>query len=345
MRDLAACSPTTTGWTSPAGSLSEATGVSNVVAGEFTIVGRGVNPSGQPEGWVAHLGVRAPATTVSTTTATARSTFPTDPGCHLAPAISEQIRLPGRARQRRRRRHRPPRRRRLRRAASDRDRAARLLGRDRQRRRRLVDFPADPGCASAQSPIENPECSNGIDDDGDGPIDHPADAQCVRPSDRERAARLQRRARQRRRRLRPTSRPTPQCVSNGDLSEHPQCSDGRRQRRRRRDVDYPAEYPDCVGADDPIEAAAVRRRRRQRRRRRDRLPGRYRLLERRGGEREPVRRDEPGAAVVDRTSRALFFVDTHHGRAAADQREGAGCRRRRASRSAAARSWSPTRRA
>src|SRR5262249_24192763 len=35
----------------------------------------------------------------------------------------------------------------------------------------LVDFPADPGCLSVTSNLENPACDNGLDDDGDGGID------------------------------------------------------------------------------------------------------------------------------------------------------------------------------
>lgn len=40
-----------------------------------------------------------------------------------------------------------------------------------------VDFPADPGCASAGSPFESPQCKDGRDNDGDGLIDL-ADPQC-----------------------------------------------------------------------------------------------------------------------------------------------------------------------
>ncbi len=35
----------------------------------------------------------------------------------------------------------------------------------------LIDFPADPGCASAASNDESPRCQDGIDNDGDGRID------------------------------------------------------------------------------------------------------------------------------------------------------------------------------
>jgi len=60
----------------------------------------------------------------------------------------------------------------------------------------LADFPADPGCASAASELEDPKCDDGLDNDGDGGTDWdgagmgPADPQCIlTPSrDRESAA-------------------------------------------------------------------------------------------------------------------------------------------------------------
>jgi hypothetical protein len=42
-----------------------------------------------------------------------------------------------------------------------------------------VDFPVDAGCADAVSDLENPECGDGIDNDGDGATDFPADAGCA----------------------------------------------------------------------------------------------------------------------------------------------------------------------
>ena len=44
-----------------------------------------------------------------------------------------------------------------------------------------IDFPADGGCQTAEAPAEAPQCSNGIDDDGDGDIDYPADNSCRGP--------------------------------------------------------------------------------------------------------------------------------------------------------------------
>ena len=31
--------------------------------------------------------------------------------------------------------------------------------------------------------VRTPQCSNGVDDDGDGKVDYPADAQCAAPAD------------------------------------------------------------------------------------------------------------------------------------------------------------------
>jgi hypothetical protein len=46
----------------------------------------------------------------------------------------------------------------------------------------LVDHPADPGCAGLGRPSESPACDDGIDDDGDGLIDFPEDPGCARAS-------------------------------------------------------------------------------------------------------------------------------------------------------------------
>jgi hypothetical protein len=47
----------------------------------------------------------------------------------------------------------------------------------------LIDYRADgtgdPGCASPASPTESPACNDGIDNDGDGLIDYPNDPGCV----------------------------------------------------------------------------------------------------------------------------------------------------------------------
>lgn len=53
----------------------------------------------------------------------------------------------------------------------------------------LVDHPADPGCTSAEDPSEAPECADAIDNDGDTRIDYPADPECASPEGvRERGA-------------------------------------------------------------------------------------------------------------------------------------------------------------
>lgn len=42
-----------------------------------------------------------------------------------------------------------------------------------------IDFPADTGCVSDQDNDEiNPQCNDGIDNDGDGTVDHPGDRGC-----------------------------------------------------------------------------------------------------------------------------------------------------------------------
>lgn len=47
----------------------------------------------------------------------------------------------------------------------------------------LIDFPADPGCRAPQQFTEATECSDGIDNDGDGLIDFPADPDCYSAND------------------------------------------------------------------------------------------------------------------------------------------------------------------
>jgi len=47
----------------------------------------------------------------------------------------------------------------------------------------LIDFPADPGCRAASTNIENPECNDGISNDADGLIDFPNDPGCHSRSD------------------------------------------------------------------------------------------------------------------------------------------------------------------
>jgi PKD repeat protein len=46
----------------------------------------------------------------------------------------------------------------------------------------LIDFPADPGCAFPSSDVEAPACDDGIDNEGDGKTDYPEDDECPSPS-------------------------------------------------------------------------------------------------------------------------------------------------------------------
>ena len=46
----------------------------------------------------------------------------------------------------------------------------------------LIDFPNDPGCLDAMR-VEAPQCSDGVDNDGDTLIDFPNDPQCAYPQD------------------------------------------------------------------------------------------------------------------------------------------------------------------
>jgi photosystem II stability/assembly factor-like uncharacterized protein len=59
----------------------------------------------------------------------------------------------------------------------------------------LTDHPADPGCASASSDLENPACDDDLDNEGDGTMDWnggpggvPADPHCTRASRRRETA-------------------------------------------------------------------------------------------------------------------------------------------------------------
>ena len=48
----------------------------------------------------------------------------------------------------------------------------------------FVDFPADPGCSSATDRSEDSTaCSDGLDNDGDGDVDYPDDPECSSPDD------------------------------------------------------------------------------------------------------------------------------------------------------------------
>ncbi len=46
----------------------------------------------------------------------------------------------------------------------------------------LADHPNDPGCANVLGELENPQCNDGVDNDGDGQVDL-ADSDCAQASD------------------------------------------------------------------------------------------------------------------------------------------------------------------
>lgn len=86
----------------------------------------------------------------------------------------------------------------------------------------LTDFPNDPGCTSASDTTESntfPQCSDWIDNDGDGAIDFPADSGCTGLSD--------------------NSEQTPQCADGIDND-----GDGT--------TDYPADKG-CTSSNDNTE--------------------------------------------------------------------------------------------
>jgi probable HAF family extracellular repeat protein len=219
MRDLASVLALDYGLDLGGWILNVAHGVSDVGPdGEFTVVGEGTNPSGEPEGWVAFLVPPAcsdgedndldldtdfPADAQCWSAVDlseledcsdgidndgdGQTDHPDDPGCPNPVALIEDP------------------------ACDDNvDNDSDLL----------TDHPDDPGCTSPADLSEVADCSDGIDNDGDGDVDHPADSDCSDPSD-----------------------PT----------EAPECSDGVDNDGDGR-IDAVEEYPDCVSPDDPIEA-------------------------------------------------------------------------------------------
>ncbi len=305
MRDLASVLTSDygldlTGWV-----LVEALGVSDVVANSFRVVGRGVDPQGNPQGWVAYL-TPPPCSNGTDDDLDGSTDYPNDPGCWSPGDHSEQFDCQD---------------------GIDDDGDG------------DVDFPADSGCWSATDSTERPDCSNGIDDDGDGPTDHPsdpgcftpdwplenpqcsdginndadasidypADAQCVRASDLSEVA--------------DCSDgldddgdgdidfpADAQCDSAADLSENPQCSDGVDNDVDGR-VDYPVQYPGCVALDDAFEKAQCS----------DGVDNDNDGFtdhpadtgcSSAASESEKPFVAQPGLVAVDRESRAVFFVNT-----------------------------------
>jgi probable HAF family extracellular repeat protein len=308
MRDLKAVLSSDYGLDLSGWVLSEATGISDVVSGEFSVVGRGINPQGDPEGWIAVL-VTPACRDGSDNDSDTFTDHPADPGCTSPVDWSEeadcndgidndgdgQIDYPA-------------------------DGGCTSAGDPTEQRDcsdgldndgdGLFDFPADPGCASVSSAIEDPACSNGLDDDLDLDVDHPADAQCLAPSD-----------------LSETEDCSdgldndedglfdfpadPECESALDQSEASQCSDGIDNDANGL-VDYPEEYPACSGPADPIEAPQC-----------DDgidndLDGQIDLLDADcaspdGVNESPVTLSEGDLVAVDRFTRAVFRVDTGTG--------------------------------
>jgi probable HAF family extracellular repeat protein len=235
-----------TGWV-----LSEATAISNVTGGAFTIVGTGIDPQGNPEGWVAFLATPACRDGVDNDGDGAID-YPGDPGCTSPADWSESfdcsdgldndgdgdVDFPADAG--------------CESASDPTERPDCSDGIDNDGDT-FVDYPQDRGCAGPASPIENPACQNGIDDDLDGAVDYPADPQCTAPSD---ASEI------------PDCSDgldndgdgfvdfpaDPQCESAADLSEAGQCADGLDNDGDGR-IDYPEQYPGCTDPNDPIEAA------------------------------------------------------------------------------------------
>jgi len=251
MRDLKTVLADDYGLETPGWVLSEATGISDVVAGELAIAGNGINPQGEPEGWVAFLRPTA-CSNGSDDDGDTLIDHPADPGCTAPSDWSEtadcndgldndgdgDTDYPADAG-----------------CVSASDATERLdcsdgVDNDGDT---FTDHPQDPGCADPASPVEDPACQNGLDDDLDLDVDHPDDAGCGAPWD-------------------PSETPDcsdgldndgdghtdfpadPECESAADLSEAGQCADGL-DNDGDGQIDYPAQYPGCTDAADPIEAA------------------------------------------------------------------------------------------
>ncbi|MPZ01013.1 MAG: hypothetical protein GEU97_24220 [Actinophytocola sp.] len=83
-----------------------------------------------------------------------------------------------------------------------------------------IDYPDDPGCDSPEDDSEspNPQCSDGVDNDGDGKVDYPEDPGCEDPRDDD----------------------------ESDNGGQPECSDGVDN-----DGDKKIDYPDDPGCESP----------------------------------------------------------------------------------------------
>lgn len=94
----------------------------------------------------------------------------------------------------------------------------------------LIDHPDDPGCSSPEDDDERspgPACSDGVDNDGDGKTDYPSDPGCLAPNQDDETDDC------------PDGENCPQCANGID-------DDGNGQ------TDYPDD-PGCMAASDPTE--------------------------------------------------------------------------------------------
>jgi hypothetical protein len=95
----------------------------------------------------------------------------------------------------------------------------------------LIDFPADPGCTSADDDTEDslpsPQCNDGRDNDGDGKVDYPNDPGCYAPQQDDE---------------------TDDCPNGPGC---PQCSDGK-DNDNNGIIDFPGD-PGCTAASDTDE--------------------------------------------------------------------------------------------
>jgi probable HAF family extracellular repeat protein len=236
------------GWT-----LVDARGVSNKnAAGEFTIVGAGVNSGGDPEGYVARLSPTACNDGIDND-GDGQTDFPSDAGCTRRADRSElpdcadgldqdgdgQADYPADAQ--------------CSSAADTTEEPDCSDGIDRDGDT-FVDYPADPGCRSAAGLVENPACDNDIDDDSDGATDFPLDAGCLAADDQSEIADCNDGIDDDGDGL--IDHPAdPDCTSVSDRSEDPQCSD-RVDNEVDGRTDYPFDYPDCTSASDTVEKPA-----------------------------------------------------------------------------------------
>jgi probable HAF family extracellular repeat protein len=289
-----------TGWV-----LSEALGVSQIVDGAFRVVGRGINPQGQPEGWVAYLTTPA-CSDGDDNDSDGPVDFPADTGCRSATDWSEQpdcadgidddgdgdIDHPDDAG--------------CLSASDPSEQPACSDGLDNDGDL-LLDHPDDPGCATPQSPVEDPACSDAADNDSDTFFDHPDDPECLTPSDASETADCGDGLDNDGDTL--TDHPAdPECESAADLSEGSQCADGIDNDGDGR-TDYPAQYPGCLDAADPIEAAQCSDGVDNDGDSQSDFPADPECESTSAESEDPERVMDEGLLVVDRESRTLFRVD------------------------------------